>query len=117
VYRQPHNDMTHAEDIWNCYECGNPQGRHDLWFEGDLCEKCNIETPILDRKNNTLVQGDLVLLRDANNILDDFNSGDIMQYIGGDDDNIGYFIHCKTKIKVGIFADRTIKINKQSINI
>lgn len=80
----------------------------------------NIEQPIFDRRNNTLTQGDLVLLRDAKHILDDetmFNSGDIMQYIGGNDDNIGHFIHCKTKIRVGIFADRTIKINKQSINI
>ena len=112
--------MTHTEDIWNCYECGNPQGRHDLWFEGDVCENCHNDTPILDRKNNILAQGDLVLLRDAKHILDDetiFNSGDIMQYIGGGDDNIGYFIHCKTKTRVGIFADRTIKINKQSINI
>lgn len=80
----------------------------------------NIEQPIFDRRNNILTQGDLVLLRDARHILDDetmFNSGDIMQYIGGNDDNIGHFIHCKTKIRVGIFADRTIKINKQSINI
>lgn len=80
----------------------------------------NIEQPIFDRKNNTLILGDLVLLRDAKNILDDesiFMIGDIMQYIGGDDDNIGHFIHCRTKMQVGIFADRTIKINKQSINI
>jgi hypothetical protein len=80
----------------------------------------NIEQPIFDRKNNTLILGDLVLLRDAKNILDDesiFMIGDIMQYIGGDDDNIGHFIHCRTKTQVGIFADRTIKINKQSINI
>jgi hypothetical protein len=35
--------MTKQEDIWNCFNCGNPQGRHDIWFEEDLCEKCNSE--------------------------------------------------------------------------
>ncbi len=33
--------MTREEDIWACYECGDLQGRHDLWFDGDICEKCN----------------------------------------------------------------------------
>lgn len=32
--------MTKQEDIWNCFNCGNPQGRHDLWFEGDICDEC-----------------------------------------------------------------------------
>jgi len=80
----------------------------------------NIEQPILDRKNNTLTQGDLVLLRDAEDLYygdTQIYEGDVMQYVGGDDDNIGYFTHCKTKRRVGIFADRTIKINKKSINL
>jgi hypothetical protein len=33
--------LTKHEDIWSCYECGDLQGRHDLWFDGDICEKCN----------------------------------------------------------------------------
>ena len=34
--------MTRQEDIWNCEECNQAYGRHDLWFEG-ICEKCNAE--------------------------------------------------------------------------
>jgi hypothetical protein len=34
--------MTRQEDIWNCEECNQAYGRHDLWFEG-ICEKCNTE--------------------------------------------------------------------------
>jgi hypothetical protein len=34
--------MTRQEDIWNCEECSEAYGRHDLWFEG-ICEKCNAE--------------------------------------------------------------------------
>lgn len=36
--------MTKSDDIWNCHRCGNPQGRHDLWFQGDLCEACHNST-------------------------------------------------------------------------
>lgn len=33
--------MTKQQDIWECHECGQQLGRHDMWFEGDICEKCN----------------------------------------------------------------------------
>lgn len=33
--------MTREEDIWYCSECGDEQGRHDMWFEGDICGDCN----------------------------------------------------------------------------
>ena len=26
--------------MWNCSECGQLQGRHDMWFDG-ICENCN----------------------------------------------------------------------------
>ena len=26
--------MTHYEDIWECSECGQEQGRHDMYFDG-----------------------------------------------------------------------------------
>lgn len=32
---------TRSEDIWMCTECCALQGRHDQWFTGDICEKCN----------------------------------------------------------------------------
>lgn len=32
---------SNPEDEWECSECGRAQGRHDMWFEGDLCEKCH----------------------------------------------------------------------------
>ncbi len=41
--------MTREEDEWNCDECGNPQGRHDMWFEG-ICENCNAEKEEQDKR-------------------------------------------------------------------
>lgn len=54
--------LTKQEDIWTCHECGEYQGRHDLWFQGDICEECNasngarirIENMYLDWLNNFL---------------------------------------------------------------
>lgn len=39
--------MTHEEDVWKCHECGELKGRHDLWFEGDICEDCNSKIDVL----------------------------------------------------------------------
>lgn len=52
--------VTEKRYIWPCYECGDFQGKHDQWFEGDICEKCNsyngmrirIESMYLDWLNN-----------------------------------------------------------------
>lgn len=54
--------LTKHQDIWSCYECGELQGLHDLWFDGDICERCNafngsrirIEMMYLDWLNNFL---------------------------------------------------------------
>ena len=35
--------LTKQEDIWSCYECSELKGRHDLWFDGDICENCHAE--------------------------------------------------------------------------
>jgi hypothetical protein len=35
--------LTKQEDIWSCYECSELKGRHDLWFDGDICENCHDE--------------------------------------------------------------------------
>lgn len=32
--------VTKRADIWVCFNCGNLQGKHDQWFEGDICEVC-----------------------------------------------------------------------------
>jgi len=32
--------MTKSNDVWECSECGHSQGRHDMWFEGNLCGEC-----------------------------------------------------------------------------
>ena len=114
--------MTKQEDIWNCSECGNPQGRHDMWFEGDVCGICHaeLEPPIRDKKSKILNVGDLVMLMNAyglNNKKVTHNSGDVLQYIGGKNHNIGCFIHCKTKQRTDFFADRTLKLNKNQIAI
>lgn len=42
--------MTRQEDIWYCSECGDGQGRHDMWFEGDICGKCH--TPEIDEEED-----------------------------------------------------------------
>lgn len=33
--------MTKTQDIWVCSECGLEQGRHDMWFDGDICGTCH----------------------------------------------------------------------------
>lgn len=74
------------------------------------------EESIQDAKGRSLVKGDLVVLNDAfgldNNDLM-HNVGDILQFVGGLDDNIGCFIHCKYNVRTDFFADRTFKIIKQ----
>lgn len=34
---------TKINDIWTCANCGNLQGKHDQWFEGDICETCYVK--------------------------------------------------------------------------
>lgn len=41
---------TRAEDIWACEECGQLQGRHDLWFDG-MCEHCHAKVEETDTEN------------------------------------------------------------------
>lgn len=33
--------MTRPNDVWVCSKCGEAQGRHDMWFEDDLCGACD----------------------------------------------------------------------------
>lgn len=71
--------------------------------------------PIQDLKGRNLSQGDLVVLADADGLNNDdltHEVGDIFQFIGGEVDNIGCFIHCKYNKRSDFFADRTLKINK-----
>jgi hypothetical protein len=52
--------LTKVTDVWSCHHCGEDKGRHDLWFDGDICEDCNksngtrmrIEAMYLDWLNN-----------------------------------------------------------------
>jgi hypothetical protein len=48
---QPLLKMTRQEDIWACEECHQLYGRHDQWFEGDVCEECNSK---IKENNNTM---------------------------------------------------------------
>ena len=34
--------MTHKEDIWECIECGQEQGRHNMYFDG-ICGDCDVK--------------------------------------------------------------------------
>lgn len=74
------------------------------------------DEPIQDAKGRNLFKGDLVVLNDAYGLDNDdlmHNVGDILQFIGGDIDNIGCFIHCKYNQRTDFFADRTFKIIKR----
>jgi hypothetical protein len=74
------------------------------------------DEPIADAKGRSLVKGDLVVLSDAFGLDNDelmHDIGDIFQFVGGLDDNIGCFIHCKYNVRSDFFADRTLLINKQ----
>lgn len=74
------------------------------------------EEPIQDAKKRNLIKGDLVILSDGEGLDNDelmHKVGDVFQFIGGLDDNIGCFIHCKYNVRSDFFADRTFKIIKQ----
>jgi hypothetical protein len=74
------------------------------------------EPPIKDDKGRDLTIGDLVVLVEARDLDNDdliHNAGDVFQFVGGMEDNIGCFIHCKSKKGTNFFADRTLKINKK----
>ena len=32
--------MTKQNDVWTCSNCIQAHGRHDMWFEGDVCGSC-----------------------------------------------------------------------------
>lgn len=70
--------MTRDEDKWRCNHCGDEQGRHDMWFEGDICGKCNDET------DNTAMKDDIerILINMWSSIGIDIpeNYEDIVQY-------------------------------------
>jgi hypothetical protein len=75
-----------------------------------------VDEPIQDLKGRNLNQGDLVVLADADDLDNDeviHEVGDIFQFIGGLDDNLGAFIKCETKQRSDFFADRTLKINQK----
>jgi hypothetical protein len=74
------------------------------------------EQPIQDFKGRSLNIGDLVVLANADDLDNDevmHELGDIFQFIGGLDDNLGAFIKCKTNQRSDFFAERTLKIIKQ----
>lgn len=45
--------MTRNEDKWHCTQCGDEQGRHDMWFEGDTCGSCH------DSADNTAMKDEI----------------------------------------------------------
>lgn len=72
--------MTKQEDIWNCSECGQLYGRHDLWFEGEICEKCYAEI------NYAIVDYDkmqLTLWFNKEEFIFDLTNGDIGDFWDG----------------------------------
>lgn len=75
-----------------------------------------MEKPIKDGKGRVLNIGDLVVLSNEESLCNDqvkHNRGDIFQFIGGLDDNLGAFIKCETNQRSDFFADRTFLINQK----
>lgn len=75
--------LTKQEDIWSCYDCGNLQGRHDLWFEGDICEQCHA---LYNETNNAIVDYDskqLVIKFNGEKFTFDLTLGDIGDFWHG----------------------------------
>ncbi len=67
---------TVEEDVWYCVCCGNPQGRHDMWFEGDICGIC--DTQNLSPMESMILQDIIQNLRTdikTNNGLHNVNGG------------------------------------------
>lgn len=74
-----------------------------------------MEQPIQDFKGRNLRVGDLVVLIDAQDLDNDdvqHDKGDIFQFMGALDDNIGSFFHCKYRLRSDFFADRTLLIKQ-----
>ena len=66
--------MTHEQDIWHCYKCGNQFGRHDQFFDGD-CEKCHeseLAKELAEYRKNIYTIGEL------RKHLEQFNGDDIV---------------------------------------
>jgi hypothetical protein len=75
-----------------------------------------VEEPIEDLKGRALKVGDLVVLANADHLYiggTEHAAGEIFQFVGGLEDNIGAFTKCKTNERIAFFADRTLKINKK----
>lgn len=75
-----------------------------------------MDNPIQDYKGRDLHIGDLVVLVNNEHLDNDdmqHDVGDIFQFIGGEVDNIGCFIHCRYNQRSDFFADRTFKILKK----
>jgi hypothetical protein len=79
--------MTKQEDIWNCFNCGNQQGRHDMWFDGDICEECfsKINYAIIDYN-----MMELTLVFNEEEFVFDLTLGDIGEF--------WYGFECKGKL-------------------
>ena len=35
--------VSREEDLWKCVMCGKIYGKHDMWFDGDICGGCHQE--------------------------------------------------------------------------
>ena len=84
--------------------------------ENKTTSMLEVEDPIEDLKGRALKVGDLVVLANADHLYiggTEHAAGDIFQFIGGLEDNIGTFTKCETKQRIAFFADRTLKINKK----
>lgn len=70
--------MTREEDIWHCSDCGTPQGRHDVWFDGDICADCHTQQENTKKKDE--VERMLIVIYSKIGIDVPSNHEDITQY-------------------------------------
>ena len=117
--------LEYAQKVYKENEIGQPYKSEIHWMPENIqqaeeyiheyCLDLEIteELPIQDKNGTILTIGDFVKLIDADLLNNDdvqHDAGDKFEYIGGMDDNIGCFIHCKYIKRTNFFADRTIKL-------
>jgi hypothetical protein len=75
-------------DRWVCSKCGHSFGRHDMWFDGDVCGSCNDVKAKLINEAITKLTADLDngKVRGLQGLLDKLSTETLEKFIDGDYD-------------------------------
>jgi hypothetical protein len=115
-YKMCQNLIKELEQVGYTCEFGLDGVPYELKQLSKTDSMLDVEEPIEDLKGRALKVGDLVVLANADDLYiggTEHAEGEIFQFVGGLEDNIGTFTKCETKQRIAFFADRTLKINKK----